>query len=819
MEDFEQQESGKSLDVNKLITIVLSRWYFILGALVIALTVAFIHLRYAQPKYLAETVIKFDDERGGQIGDLFKYGRLSGRLDNMMRTEVEVLQSRATGQKTIEFMGLQTLVKVKGNFITSTIYPNKYFDLQLVRLDSNDLGKSLVVQFEKNGSVKIISGSNSPINELINYGDTILLGNSLVCLQRLNGSNAYFENNPVTITLIDPKSLGSAMQSGLVAEVGKNTSTIQLSYVSDLPELAADYLNALVQMYINESVYQKKAAGEQAILFIDQQLLELSKEVSDAQADLTSFKSSNKSINLTDVGKSDFTRLIQYETEKGLLEFRKKQLQQLLTNLNKSQTEVVEMVVFDPEDAQSIAPLFQNLNLSILEYQSKLARYNTESPVLKELQNRIDELKRALLKTVAQILVTIDNKIIFTQLQIGELNISLASLPAKEQALLNLERNFKINEKIYGYLQEKRLETLIAISGILPNISVIEEALVNRKPFSPNPQMAYLIAVILGLAGGIGLIFFIRLFYNKIPDKETIELESKVPVLGIIKKLEEAEDQQYGVYVMQNPKSLFAESIRGIRTNANFILKGEKHQLISLTSTVSGEGKTFCSINLAASFSQLGYKVLIVGCDLRRPKLHEAFENMSNQRGLTTYLVNRAEMDDVIFKTHIENLNAIPAGPTPPNPAELLQTEKFVQFIEQMKQRYDYVFLDTAPVGLVADSLPLLAMSDLSLYVFRAQYSRKDFCTNPDKLATANGIKNLYSLLNAYDASSVAYSSLYQNKYNGSYSGSYSYYGSYYSGGYGAYGRRYYQNYYSGYYTDEVKKKTLIQKLKKIFKK
>lgn len=819
MEDFEQQESGKSLDLHKLTIIVLSRWYFIVGALLVALAVAFIHLRYAQPKFISSSVIKFEDDRGGQIGDLFKYGRLSGRLDNMMRTEVEVLQSRSTAQKTIEYMGLRTLVKVKGNFVTSTIYPNKYFDLHMVRLDSADLGKALVVQFEKNGMIKILSGQNSPVNKLIQYGDTLLLGNSLVSFHRINGSTAYFENNPVTITLVNPKSLGSAMRGGLAVEVGKNTSTMELTYVSDIPELAADYLNALVQMYINETVHQRRAAGEQAISFIDQQLIELSKEVSDAQSDLVSFKSSNKSVNLSDVGKSDFSRLIQYETEKGLLEFRKKQLQQLLTNLNKPQTEVVEMVVFDPEDAQSVGPLFQSLNASILDYQSKLARYNTESPVLKELQNRIDELKRALLKTVAQVLVTIDNKIAFTQRQIGELNVSLASLPAKEQALFNLERNFKINEKIYGYLQEKRLETLIGISGILPNISVIEEALVNSKPFTPKPEMVYLIAVILGLGAGIGLIFLIRLFYNKIPDKETIELESKVPVLGIIKKLEEAEDQQYGVYVMQNPKSLFAESIRGIRTNANFILKGEKHQVISLTSTVSGEGKTFCSINLAASFSQLGYKVLIVGCDLRRPKLHEAFENMSNQRGLTTYLVNRAGMEDVIIKTHIENLDAVPAGPTPPNPAELLQTDKFVQFIEQMKQRYDYVFLDTAPVGLVADSLPLLAMSDLSLYVFRAQYSRKDFCTNPDKLTAANGIKNLYSLLNAYDAGSVAYSSLYQNKYNGSYGGSYSYYGSYYSGGYGAYGRRYYQNYYSGYYTDEVKKKTIFQKFIRFFKK
>jgi capsular exopolysaccharide synthesis family protein len=819
MEEFDSQEQNKSLDINRLLTIILSRWYIIAATLLISLSVAYLHLRYTQPKYMSAAVIKFEDDRGGQIGDLFKYGRLSGRLDNMMRTEVEVLQSSTTAQKTIEYMGIKSMVKVKGNFISSTIYPNYYFSFNIIRLDSTDLGKSLVVQFDKGGKIKIVSGENSPVNKLTDYGDTILLGNSLVSIERINGSNPYFENNPVTITLVHAKNLGNAMRGGLRAEVGKNTSSMTLTYVSDIPELAADYLNALVKMYINETVQLKRAAGEQAIEFIDKQLIELSKEVTQAQSNLADFKSRNKSVNIKEIGQSDFQRLIQYETEKGLLEFRRNQLQKLLSNLNKQKTEVLEVLVFDPEDAQSIAPLFQSLNGTILDYQSKLARYNTESPVLKELQNRMDEMKRALLKTVSQVLLTIDSKMEFNNKQIAELNNSLSSLPEKEQDLYNLERNFKINEKIYGYLQEKRLETLIGIAGIMPTVSMFEDAYVNRTPFSPKPNIIYIAALLIGLLSGLGIIFLIRLFYNKIPDKETIEISSKIPVLGIIKKLEEAEDEQYGVYVMQNPKSLFAESIRGIRTNANFILKGDKHQVISITSTVSGEGKTFCTINLAASFSQLGYKILIVGCDLRRPKLHEAFEGMSNQRGLTTYLVNRAELDEVILHTNIENLHAVPAGPTPPNPAELLQTDKFVQFINTMKERYDYVFLDTAPVGLVADSLPLLAMSNLSLYVFRAQYSRKDFCSNPDKLAISNGVKNMYSILNAYDASSVAYSSLYNNKYNGTYGGSYAYYGTYYSSGYGVYGRKYYNNYYSGYYTDEVKKHGLFEKIKRLFKK
>jgi tyrosine-protein kinase Etk/Wzc len=807
MEDLEQIEQQKTIDINRILTILLSRWYIVVGTLLISVSVAYIMLRYTQPTYQSYAVIKFDDDRGGQIGDLFKYGRLTGRLENMMRTEVEVLQSRSVSQKTVEQMGLKTLVKVKGNFVTSTIYPNRFFDVAFIRLDSADLGKSIVVQFEKSGTIKIISGQNSPINKSVHFGDTILLGNSLIALHHSDGNAPTFENNQVTITIVNPKGMGNELRGGLRVEIGKNVSTMSLTYVSDIPDLAADYLNNLIRVYIEESVLQKRAAGQQAINFIDQQLTQLAVEVSNAQNDLADFKASNRSINPADIGRTDFQRLIAFETEKSLLEFRKKQLQLLLNGLNKPQTDVLEMVVFDPEDAQSIAPLFQNLNAAILDYQTKLARYNSESPVLKEVQNRIDELKRSLIKTVAQVLVTIDNKIGFTMRQMGDLNSSLASLPTKELALLNLERNFKINEKIYGYLLERRLETLIGISGIVSNITIVEDAQVNRTPITPRPNETYLLSILIGLASGIGIILLLRLLHNKIPDKETIELESRTPLLGIVKKLEEAADERYGVYVMQNPKSLFAESIRGIRTNVNFILKGEKNKLISITSTVSGEGKTFCTINIAASYAQLGYRVLIVGCDLRRPKLHEAFENMSNQRGLTTYLVNRLTMDEVVLKTHIENLDAVPAGPTPPNPAELLQTQAFTTFIDTMTQRYDYVFLDTAPVGLVSDSLTLLAKSDLSIYVFRAQYSLKEFCSNPDKLSNSNGIKNLFSILNAYDDDHIAHSSIYKTKYNGSPAVGYSYYGGYYGSSKGAYGRKYYNNYYAGYYTDEVKKK------------
>jgi tyrosine-protein kinase Etk/Wzc len=272
--------------------------------------------------------------------------------------------------------------------------------------------------------------------------------------------------------------------------------------------------------------------------------------------------------------------------------------------------------------------------------------------------------------------------------------------------------------------------------------------------------------------------------------------------------------------VMKSPKSIFSESIRGIRTNVNFLLKGETHKIICVTSSVSGEGKTFSTVNLAASLTLLGHKVVIVGCDLRRPKIHLTFKGMTNDIGLTSYLVNKSTINQVIIQTEFEHLDVIPAGPTPPNPSELLSSEKMMELIEILKRDYDYVFFDTAPVGLVSDSFALMSIADLNLFIIRAQYSRRDFALIPDRLHQDNEIPNISIVLNSYDNSSAIYGSIYKSAYGGYYGGGgYYYYGGYYNRGYGYYARKYYSQYYNGYYSDELEPKSWWKSLLKPFKK
>jgi capsular exopolysaccharide synthesis family protein len=792
-----QEGPAKSIDLTKIAIIILSRWYVIATTLLLSFTIAYIQLRYTKPLYKATTSLKFEDERGGQVSDLFKYGRISGRIENIMKTEAEVLKSRRMSKNTLAYLGLTTTAYRQGNFITSRLYPNKTFKVQFIRLDSADIGATFLINVHDSKTYTIHEGKQRLKH---NFGDTILFGRSYLTIQGGADEDIVpFKDKPIRVEVNNFEELGGAAAGGLDVDLEKNTNIMILSYTSDIADFATDYVNAVAQVYIQESVNAKTTAAQQTIDYIDEQMQELAKRVSSSQKDLANFKSGYKGMEPQELGKAEFEKLLELETTRNILALRKKQLDALAKEVARSSNSPVELLIVEGDDAKALSTLVELLNSLIIERISLSGKYNPESPTMRDNEKKITELKAGINRAIRSIEASLNNSIQNNAKLLEDLNTSLAQLPSKEQDLFNLERTFKINEKIYGYLQEKRLENLIGISSIVSNISIIDEALYNATPIYPKPGKNYMVALLIGLGTGLGYIFLSRLLYNKIPDKETIESLSRIPVIGVIKKIgEDQKTEDYGIYVYKNPKSVFTESIRGIRTNLNFILKGEKNKVICITSSVSGEGKTFCTVNIAASFTQLGHKVVIVGCDLRRPKLHESFGNLDNKIGLTNYLAKHASINEIILPTENENLFVVPAGPTPPNPSELLQTDEFQSFLDELKTRFDFVFLDTAPVSLVSDSLTLMSKSDINLFVIRAQYSKREFAYTPDRLVSDNSVKNMYTILNSYDHSSMVYTSIYRQEY-GDYGGAggYYYYGGYYT--------RNYTSYYSGYYSDEDK--------------
>ncbi len=803
----DNEYKAKVIDLKKIIAVLLSKWYIIVACLIISLSIAYIKLRYTVPLYTSSINVKIDDERGGQISDFFRYGRVTGRIENVLKTESEIIRSRSLSEKTLLAMKDYFTFTVEGNILSTTIYPNTLFDLEPVYIDSSDYGSSFSLNFISAQKVNLIHDGKK---ELLNInGDTLFIHRSRLLLSLPHRQSlAGYYGIPIQVTINDIKAKAISCPSEIEIVNIKGTSILTISYTSDVPEFATQFVNTLARVYIQEVVNSKSVAAEQTINFIERQLEQLSNDVKKSQSSLAQFKSENKGITPDELSKKDFDQLVQYQTQINIENIRKKLLMNAADYVRKTKNNPLELITLgvDANDG-GIIEAERALNDAIMQRISLLQRYTASSKPLIDNEKKINEIKNTLVASIRASLGKVNETIMFYEKLVDDINSNLKNLPQKQQTLINLDRDYRVNEKIFSYLLEKRLETMVSRASIIPNAAIIDRSISASKVF-PDDKKNYIVAIAVALLISMSVIGLMRVVYDKIPNKETIEELSRIPVIGVIKKISSSSagsENDYSIHTLTSPKSIFSESIRGIRTNINFLLEDKKHKIISLTSTVSGEGKTFCTLNLASSLTLLGNKVLIIGCDLRRPKIHLSFRNIDNRTGLTSYIYGKHTIEDIIKTTEYENLFVIPSGPVPPNPSELLQSEKVHKMLDHLKQTFDYVFLDTAPVGLVSDSFPLLQISDINLYIIRAQYSKRDFAIIPDRLAADNEIKHLYTILNSYDNSGTFYASIYKNDYGGYYGGGgYYYYGGYYgSGGYGYYGRKYESAYYSGYYAEE----------------
>ncbi|MEP4373763.1 MAG: polysaccharide biosynthesis tyrosine autokinase, partial [Algoriphagus sp.] len=409
---------------------------------------------------------------------------------------------------------------------------------------------------------------------------------------------------------------------------------------------------------------------------------------------------------------------------------------------------------------------------------SRLMATQTEfSPQVKSANQRLIDLN----SSIREILDNVDRN---NQMTIADLEkrrtvieSSFRNLPKAEQNLIKIQRQQSLTENIYNFLTEKRAESAISKASNVPANKIIEYARSGGQ-ISPVPSRIYGIALFIGLFGPI-MIFLVREFFrSKIEDPKFLERKLKIPVLSTI--LLNKSDENLVVFT--NGKSGIAEGFRSLRSNIKFLVPKENQLTFMITSTISGEGKTFCALNLASVYSLTGKKTILIGCDMRKPKIFNDF-GLKNDVGLSTFLSGQEDdYKKIIKKSGHENLDIIVAGPIPPNPSELLFSVYFEQLVTALKSDYEVIILDTPPVGLVSETLDLLTLVDFTLFIFRQDYSEKSFIDAVNGLKLQKGLKNIYAIFNGLDASKVSY------------------------GGYGySYGYGY------GYYTDDTKRSKFLK--------
>ncbi len=761
--DFLVEDSGFELKTiyNKL----LQKWFVILISIIVFLILGFLYTKTSPPLYRVEGMF-FIKEKENPLAFFGSPGIIESSSMGL-QNETIILKSKPVALEVLKKLDFQVEYYKEGSFVDSEIYQSKPVVLEVDWKKPQTIDGFLKIEWENANEYTLTyvdelynkllpDGSRVPLQikpEPIKYRFNELFSNNELTIKVLNVSSD--DSGSILVKLRDLNSLANRYAGSLKIEpVERGASIMLMSVTSSNLQKGEVYLNTLMQTFLDMELDQKNQSASKTVNFIDSQVEGAADSLRYFENQLQDFRSTNKIYNLSSESSSVYERLIDYENQLSEEKFKRKYYQDLKNYLaNESYQDVIVPSGIGIED-----PFLNGLIENLLELQADksrmLASQTEASPAVKEVNRKITDLNVSIRENLNNVDFNSNSLINDLEGRINEIERSFASLPETEQNLIRIQREFSLTENIYNYLMERRAEAAISKASNEANNKIVEPARGGIQ-ISPTPLKNYLIALLVGLFFPVSFVVIRELFRTKIEDVQYLENKLRIPLLGTILQNKKSESS---LVVFDHKKSGISESFRSLRANLKFILPKDKQITLLVTSTISGEGKTFCAMNLASAYSLTGKKTILVGCDMRKPKIFANFE-LANDKGLSTFLSGQeSNYEKIISKTKYNNLDVIVAGPTPPNPAELLFDARFEQLLQSLKGIYDVVVLDTPPVGLVSETLDLLTLVDCSLFVFRQNYSQRTFIDAVNGLKTNKGIKNIFGVFNGVvDSKKVAY--------------------------------------------------------------
>ncbi len=738
---------SEGIDFRRYFSLFISNWYWFAAALFLALAIAYGVNRWGEELYTVQSTILIKDEvNGGGYGQMDKIipgGDIFGSRQNL-QNEMGILKSFGLNHQVMyqlnDFHVIYTAVGKRG-IAESRMYRTSPFILVCDSIWSQP-GKRVDIKILSPEKYQLTIEADAYEGEH-RFGERFnKYGFDLIIMPRNPGVSPYAEgrSNKYYFQIIPPPALANIYRSKLsIAPIEEDATLVTLTVSGLVPEQEAEYLNTLMNAYIDQGLRWKNEAAAKTIEFIGEQLGFVSDSLRKAENRMENFRFNNRFVDLTSEGNLVLQRLERYEMEKNTLNMQAQYyeyLKEYLTSRNESG------LIVSPSVMGIGDPLLIRLveELSQMQLQQKQVDFviKDDLPAANLIAGKAEEARAALLENVTNSINQLKLSMNDVEGRIAEVNGQLGRLPGTERQLIRIQRDFDLNSTVYNFLLEKRAEAGIAMASKVSDNKVIDYAEpYNAARIKPKTRQNYMLALILGLLFPAIAIIIIDLLNNKIIDKKDIERVTKLPILGFISH------SGYGteIPVTEKPGSTLAESFRSIRTSLKYITPGDQPTVIAVTSTVSGEGKTFVAVNMAAIISMLGRKTLLVGLDLRKPRIHKIL-GLDNAEGMSTFLSSNSKYDEIIQKTSIENLWFAAAGPIPPNPAELIERKSMSEFLEKARKQFDYIILDTPPVAVVTDAMLLARLSDMTIFVVRQRYSSKNTLSLIDEIYRNGEIKN-----------------------------------------------------------------------------
>ncbi|WP_281637503.1 GumC family protein [Flavobacterium marginilacus] len=732
----------------------------------ICLIMAFLYLRYTIPQYKAFTTILVKDEKkGGMLSELSAFADmgLGGSVVNNVDNEIEILKSRTLIESTIKKLNLTVSFIFKGKIKDIELYekspievtlinPEKHFYENEMILNYKELAPDtfeLEIEFKEDkeqGVLNSTSVAKYHYDELITtqYGQIIIRKSKI----KVDDLKEKFGKFSIVISPLEDI-VDSFRERVSVNPISKTSSVVEISIKDPVVKKAEDFLDNLIAIYNSNAATDKNFIAENTSEFINNRLEIITQELDGVEKNVESFKTSNEVTDIESEAKLYVEGSDEYVKKGVETEIQLNVVNSMLSFIKKSSSSdlLPANIISEKGDASN---LINNYNTLILDRNRILKSATPENPSVIKLDQQIASLKSnvfaSLLRMQSNLVIQKNN----LKRNEGILNSKIRKIPVQEHQFRIIDRQQKVKEELYLYLLQKREETAISLAATEPNARVIDSGKAEKIPASPKKKIVYLVALLLGLLIPFGIIYVINLLDTKIKSRLDLEGKTLIPFIGDVPTSDSPSD-----IIKADSRTSSAEALRIVRTNLEFILsKADENRAktIFLTSTFPKEGKTFVSANLAGTFALSGKKVLLVGMDIRNPRLDEYFALPG--RGFTNYLSSKdVKLDDLIVKQDgFDNFYILPAGVIPPNPAELLMSNKVDDLFKTLKNQYDYIIVDTAPVSLVTDTLLIAKHADCFIYVARANFLEKRMLNIPNELYKANKLPNMCLLLNDTDS-------------------------------------------------------------------
>ena len=785
------EQDEEKINYQELLFRYIIHWPWFVASVLVCLIGAWVYLHFQTPVYqVSASIMIKDDKKGGGSTDLENLG-IGGVITSTQSidNEIEVLRSKTILKEVVNNLELYITYYDEDEFPEKELYQTSPVIVNLTAQEADKLPGSalLAMKLSPEGVLDVnlkvgLNEYNQRFEKLPAVLPTDAGTFGFALKDSLSGGQmeGYKGERHIRAVVSRPFGVAKGYQGALsIAPTSRTTSVAVVSLMNTNIQRARDFINKLMEMYNRNTNNDKNEVAEKTREFINERIKIIDEELGSTEDKLEAFK---RNAGLTDIS-SDAQLAVS-----GNAEYEKRRVD------NGTQINLVrDLIKYINNPLNEYELLPGNIGLSDAGLTTQIGRYNeliierkrllrtsTESnPMIVNLDTSIRAMKsnvQAAINGTLQGLLIVKADL---EREAGRFSRRISDAPGQERQYVSIARQQEIKAGLYLMLLQKREENAITLAATANNAKIIDEPVATGGPLSPKPNMIYMIALVLGVGMPVGVIFLIGLTKFKIEGRGDVEKLTRLPIVGDVPLTNE---KAGSIAVFENQNTLMSETFRHIRTNLQFMLENDQ-KVILVTSTVSGEGKSFISSNLAISLSLLGKRVIIVGLDIRKPGLNKIFNIPRKEQGITQYLSNPEKnlMDFVQPSDVSKNLYILPGGTVPPNPTELLARDGLDKAIETLKKNFDYVILDTAPAGMVTDTLLVGRVADLSVYVCRADYSRKAEFTLINELAADNKLPNICTIINGLDLKKKKYGYYYGYGKYGKYYG----YGKRYGYGYG----------------------------------